>query len=78
MSDKGYTDKTANHGDCILIDTGSKLVIYDCGCQEHAERVLDYMKKKRYKTADLILSHNDCEAIARSGWEWKEGAVSLG
>lgn len=61
MSDKGYTDKAANHGDCILIDTGSKLVIYDCGCQEHAERVLDYMKKKRYKTADFILSHNDSD-----------------
>lgn len=61
MSDKGYTDKTENHGDCILVDTGSSLVIYDCGCQEHAERVLDYMKKKRYKTADFILSHNDSD-----------------
>lgn len=61
MSDKGYTDKAANHGDCILIDTGSELVIYDCGCQEHAKRVLDYMKKKRYKTADFILSHNDSD-----------------
>lgn len=59
MSDKGYADKTANNGDCILVDTGSSLVIYDCGCQEHAERVLDYMKKRRYKTADFILSHND-------------------
>ena len=59
MSDKGYTNKTENHGDCILVDTGSSLVIYDCGCQEHAERVLDYMKKRRYKTADFILSHND-------------------
>ncbi len=61
MSDKGYTDKTANHGDCILIDTGSKLVIYDCGCQEHAEHVLDYMKETGYEQAEFVLSHNDAD-----------------
>lgn len=61
LSAKGYADKTANNGDCIIIDTGTKLIIYDCGCQEHAERVLDYMKEKRYETADFILSHNDSD-----------------
>lgn len=61
MSDKGYDDKTANHGDCILVDTGSSLVIYDCGCVEHAEHVLTYMKKAGYTQAEFILSHNDAD-----------------
>ena len=61
MSDKGYDDKTANHGDCILVDTGSSLVIYDCGCGEHAEHVLAYMKKAGYTQAEFILSHNDAD-----------------
>ena len=61
MSDKGYDDKTANHGDCILVDTGSSLVIYDCGCVEHAEHVLAYMKKAGYTHAEFILSHNDAD-----------------
>ena len=59
LSSKGYTDPGANNGDCILIDTGSELVIFDCGCEEHADRVLDYMKKRGYSKAKLVLSHND-------------------
>ena len=59
LSSKGYTDPGANNGDCILIDTGSELVIFDCGCEEHADRVLHYMKKRGYSKAKLVLSHND-------------------
>ena len=61
LSAKGYEDETANNGDCILIDTGYSLVIYDCGCEEHAERVLAYMKKAGYTQAEFILSHNDAD-----------------
>lgn len=42
-SSKGYSDPTKNNGDCILIDNGAELVIYDCGCEEHAKRVCEYM-----------------------------------
>lgn len=59
LSAKNYKDPNANNGDCILIDTGSELVIYDCGCEEHAERVLQYMEDHHYEKAKLILSHND-------------------
>ena len=48
MSSQNYSDVTANNGDCIFIDTGSELVIFDCGCEEHAERVIKYMKEKKY------------------------------
>lgn len=50
-----------NKGDCILIDTNSELVIYDCGCEEHANRVIDYMDKHHYSKAKLVLSHNDAD-----------------
>lgn len=61
LSAKGYADKTANNGDCIIVDTGTKLVIYDCGCQEHAQRVLDYMSRSGYSKCDVVLSHNDAD-----------------
>lgn len=59
LSAKNYKDPNANNGDCILIDTGSELVIYDCGCEEHAECVLKYMEDRHYEKAKLVLSHND-------------------
>ena len=61
LSSKEYTDTEVNNGDCILIDTGSELVIFDCGCEEHANRVIDYMKKRGYSKAKLVLSHNDSD-----------------
>lgn len=76
MSDKGYNDKTANHGDCILVDTGSSLVIYDCGCEEHAERVLAYMKKAGYTQAEFILSHNDADHFDGLPYLIEAGVIS--
>lgn len=64
LSSKDYPDSEANYGDCILIDSGSDLVIYDCGSEEHADRVLDYMSKHNYKEAKLVLSHNDSDHFA--------------
>ena len=61
LSSEGYKDSGENKGDCILIDTNSELVIYDCGCEEHANRVIDYMDKHHYSKAKLVLSHNDAD-----------------
>ena len=61
LSSQGYKDSGENKGDCILIDTNSELVIYDCGCEEHANRVIDYMDKRHYSKAKLVLSHNDAD-----------------
>lgn len=76
LSSKEYTDKTTNYGDCILIDTGSTLVIYDCGCQEHAERVLDYMNKAGYKHAEFVLSHNDADHFNGLPYLIEAGVIS--
>lgn len=50
-----------NYGDCILINTGSELIVYDCGSTEHAENVIGYMDLKGYDKAIFILSHNDSD-----------------
>lgn len=62
LSSKGYTDgDSKNYGDCILINTGSELIIYDCGSEEHANTVINYMDENNFETAILILSHNDSD-----------------
>lgn len=61
LSSKKYNEKESNFGDCILIDTGQKLIIYDCGCIEHAQYVMEYMNENGYDKVDVILSHNDTD-----------------
>ena len=40
LSAKHYeTPESSNYGDCILINTGTELYIYDCGSERHAEEV---------------------------------------
>ena len=61
LSAKGYNDPGKNNGDCILVDNGQELVVFDCGCEEHAKRVINYMNQHSYKKAKLVLSHNDSD-----------------
>lgn len=62
LSSKNYENaSTTNYGDCILINTGNELVIYDCGHKAHANAVIDYMSKNGFDKAKLILSHNDSD-----------------
>lgn len=61
LSAKNYENPNKNNGDCILVDNGQELVIFDCGCVEHAERVIAYMDDRGYTTAKLVLSHNDAD-----------------
>lgn len=61
LSSKDYKDNDKNCGDCIIIDTGQKAIIYDCGCEEHAQEVIKYLKNNNYEKADVILSHNDAD-----------------
>ena len=76
LSSKYYSDVTANNGDCILIDTDSELVIFDCGCEDHANRVIDYMKAHNYSKAKLVLSHNDSDHFNGIPYLIDEGKIS--
>ena len=62
LSSKNYPNsESINYGDCIRINTGFELVIYDCGSESHADKVIDYMNKNNFDSAKLILSHNDSD-----------------
>lgn len=62
LSSKSYENSsTTNYGDCILINTGTELVIYDCGHETHADFVINYMSQNGFDKAKLILSHNDSD-----------------
>lgn len=76
LSAKTYSDPSKNNGDCILVDNGNELVVYDCGCEEHAERVLDYMRQHGYRQAKVVLSHNDSDHFNGIPYLIDRGAVS--
>jgi len=76
LSAKNYSDPSKNYGDCILVDNGSDLVVYDCGCEEHAQRVLDYMQLHGYRQVKLVLSHNDADHFDGIPYLIEHGAVS--
>ena len=76
LSAKYYNDPSNNNGDCVLIDNGSELVVYDCGCEEHAQRVLDYMRQHGYQKAKVVLSHNDADHFDGIPYLIECGAVS--
>lgn len=61
LSSKKYEESEKNCGDCIIIDTGTKAIVYDCGCEEHAETVIKYLKDNGYDKVYVILSHNDAD-----------------
>jgi len=65
LSSKYYeSPEDSNYGDCILINTGTELYIYDCGSIRHAEETIKYMNNNGFSKANLILSHNDSDHFA--------------
>ena len=59
LSSQECEDKTKNNGDCFIIDNNEELVVYDCGCEDFADWVIDYMRKNDYSKVKVVLSHND-------------------
>ncbi|MCR0274430.1 hypothetical protein MKA31_20255 [[Clostridium] innocuum] len=59
LSSKEYENKAKNCGDCIIITSGAKMVVYDCGCEEHAKCVINEMSKANVDKVIGVLSHND-------------------
>ena len=58
------------------MDNGSELVIYDCGCEEHARRVVEYMDEHAYSKAKLVLSHNDADHFDGIPYLIEQGIIS--
>ena len=75
LSASSYIPYGPNYGDCILIDTGTDLIVFDCGCLEHAKRVEEYMAGK-YTKAIVVLSHNDSDHFDGIPYLVEKGLVS--
>lgn len=61
LSSKTYNDASKNYGDCIIIYDNDKCIVYDCGSEEHAKRVLKFLEDNNITTIDIVLSHNDAD-----------------
>lgn len=61
LSSQEYENKDKNCGDCIIIDNDLEVVVYDCGCEEHAKRVIKYMDDNGINKVKVVLSHNDSD-----------------
>lgn len=46
-------------GDCIIINDSGNVIVYDCGSEELADQVLEYVKENSIDKIDIVLSHND-------------------
>ena len=76
LSARNYSNPQNNNGDCILVDNGLELVIYDCGCIEHAKQVEKYMMQHDYHKAIIVLSHNDSDHFDGIPYLVEHGIVS--
>ncbi|MBO5141893.1 MAG: MBL fold metallo-hydrolase [Clostridia bacterium] len=59
LSSQECENKEKNNGDCFVLDNGEEVVIFDCGCQEFANWVTNYIQKEGYSKIKVVLSHND-------------------
>lgn len=59
LSSKEYENNAKNCGDCIIINNGTEMIVYDCGCEEHAKCVMNEMSKANVDKIIGVLSHND-------------------
>ena len=59
------TDTDTRFGDCILLYDATTLVVYDCGHNDHAKTVEDFLKASTFiSTVYIVVSHNDSDHTA--------------
>lgn len=76
LGSKNYDEKTRNYGDCIVFIENGTAIVYDCGSEEHAARVMQLLDENNIKQADVILSHNDDDHFKGIPHLIDEGRVS--
>lgn len=75
LSSKDYEEKEKNYGDCIIIHHNAIAIVYDCGSEEHAMRVKEFLKEKNISEVYVILSHNDEDHF--KGIQWLRENVTI-
>ena len=55
-------DTGTRFGDCIMISNSTQLIVYDCGHDNHAEAVGDFLRgNTSIKEVHIVVSHNDSD-----------------
>ena len=55
-------DTDTRFGDCIMISNSTQLIVYDCGHDNHAEAVGDFLRNNiSIKEVYIVVSHNDSD-----------------
>lgn len=55
-------DTNTRFGDCILLQDGDSLIVYDCGHKRHAEVVGRFLENnKNIRQVHIVVSHNDSD-----------------
>lgn len=54
-------NENVDYGDCIIINDNDYVTVYDCGSEELAEQVLNYLEEKNIDKINIVLSHNDSD-----------------
>lgn len=76
LSSKDYEEKTKNYGDCVVFIENSTAIVYDCGSEEHAKRVVKLLDENNIKEADVVLSHSDDDHFKGIPYLIDKGRVS--
>lgn len=76
LSSKDYEEKNKNYGDCIVFIEGHSAIVYDCGSEEHAKRVISLLDENNIEQATVVLSHNDDDHFKGIPYLIDEGRVS--
>lgn len=64
LSALNYPDSTSNYGDCFIFWDNQYLIIFDCGSEEHAKEVQNFMNENEISQIDfLMLSHDDSDHV---------------
>lgn len=55
-------DMNTRYGDCILVYDDTRLIVYDCGHEKHAEEVEGFLRKNSsISQVHIVVSHNDSD-----------------
>lgn len=55
-------DTDTRFGDCIMISNSTQLIVYDCGHDNHAEAVGNFLRNNTsVKEVHIVVSHNDSD-----------------
>lgn len=76
LSSKSYEDNSQNHGDCIIGIEEKNAIIFDCGSEEHAKKIINILDNHGIEKAIVILSHNDDDHFKGIPYLIGEGRVS--